>query len=102
MRKSHNTVIVGAELSLAWFLLQQNPYNRILLIKKQKLADRAIKTYHYQGFLVEKGPHGFLDNCQADRELLKGTHLEDLIHVSEKQSFCVNHSRKWMPDENQL
>ncbi|HIQ38317.1 MAG TPA: hypothetical protein EYH36_10055, partial [Desulfocapsa sulfexigens] len=91
MRKTHNTVIVGAELSLAWFLLQQNPDNRILLIEKQKLADRAIKTYHDQGFLVKIGPHGFLDNCQAGRELLKGIHLEDLVHVSEKQSFCVNH-----------
>ena len=100
MRKSHNTVIVGAELSLAWFLLQQNPYNRILLIKKQKLADRAIKTYHYQGFLVEKGPHGSLDNRQAGGDLLKGIHLEDLVHVLEKQSFCVNHSRKLVPDED--
>ena len=28
--------------------------------------------------------------------------LQVIIYVSEKQSFCVNHSRKWMPDENQL
>ena len=101
MRRTYNTVIVGAGLSglsLAWLLLQQNRDNRIPLIEKQKLAGGAIKTYHDQGFLVEEGPHGFLDNCQAGRELLKGIHLEGLVQLGDFSRYiCMDEALQRIP-----
>jgi len=90
MKKTYNTIIVGAGLSglsLAWFLIQQNPNNQILIIEKQKLAGGAIKTDRDKGFLIEEGPHGFLDNCQASRKLIKGIHLEAIIQQAPLDTF---------------
>jgi len=73
------TLIIGGGLSgltVAHKLHQQNPDHKLLVIDKNDRLGGAIKSHHDQGYLAEIGPHGFLDNCDESKTILKETGLD--------------------------
>lgn len=79
MTKEINTIIIGAGLSgltIAHKLKQNSPEKRLLVLEKSQDAGGVIRTHAEKGFISERGPHGFLDNCEESRELLRETGLD--------------------------
>lgn len=65
-------IIVGAGisgLSLAYRLKQFSPQTGVTIIEDSPRAGGKVRTEHHDGFLVECGPNGFLDQKPAAREL---------------------------------
>lgn len=66
--------IVGAGisgLSVATFLRQQRPEDRLLVLERANRPGGAIRSHHQEGYLAEWGAHGFLDNCRESRKLVE-------------------------------
>lgn len=98
--KTYNTIIIGAGLSglsLAWFLFRQNPNHRTLLLEKEKRVGGAVRTYREEGFLIEGGPHGFLDNCPESINLLKDIGLDHVAQQAPLELFS-----RYICKENRL
>ena len=79
MNNSQDTVIIGAGISglvIGHKLIRNNPDHRVLLIEKTGATGGVINSFCDNGYLAEYGPHGFLDNCDESRELLRETGLE--------------------------
>lgn len=74
-------------LSTAAFLLDQRPSLRLLLLEKHHQCGGAISSYHQEGYLAEWGPHGFLDNCAASRDLIRIAGLEDEKEMAPLKEF---------------
>ena len=79
MDNSHRIVIVGAGLSglsIAHFLRQLEPKREVLVLEADSRPGGAIRSFSQDGFRGEWGPHGFLDNNEASRALLRETGLD--------------------------
>lgn len=77
-RIKKDTIIIGAGLSgltVAW-KLKQIPDHSILVLEQSDRTGGAISSHTENGFLVEGGPHGFLDNCPESQSLLTDTGLD--------------------------
>lgn len=75
----HDLCIVGgglSGLSTAAFVRQLHPELTILVLEQAAEPGGAIATYSDSGYLAEWGPHGFLDNCEQSRELIRLAGLE--------------------------
>lgn len=86
----YDVCIIGtgiSGLSTAAFLLDQQPDLRILMLEKTEQSGGAISSYHQDGFLAEWGPHGFLDNCEASRELIRFASLEGELETTPLAEF---------------
>ena len=78
-KETIETIIIGGGLSgltVAHKLRHQNPGHKLLIIEKNDGVGGAIKSHRDQGYLAEIGPHGFLDNCDESKALLKETGLD--------------------------
>ncbi len=90
MTQSHDVVIIGAGLSglaVAHFLTKANPGLDLLLLEHGHRAGGAVRSCHDQGYLAEWGPHGFLDNNPASRELLADLGLDRLAQKAPLTNF---------------
>ncbi len=90
MSNPHDVIIVGAGLSglaTAHFLKRKNSYLDIVTLEKDERAGGAVRSFQAQGFLAEWGPHGFLDNNPASRELLHDTGLDKVAQKAPLGSF---------------
>jgi oxygen-dependent protoporphyrinogen oxidase len=70
----HDVCIVGAGisgLSAAAFIRELRPELNILILEQSTGPGGAIDTYSESGYLAEWGPHGFLDNCEESRRLIR-------------------------------
>jgi oxygen-dependent protoporphyrinogen oxidase len=80
-------VIVGggiSGLSLAYRLHQAAPGVEIAVLEREERTGGAIGTEHRDGFTVERGPNGFLDNKPFAWELAHELGLQDqLVKASE-------------------
>lgn len=79
MKKDYDVIIIGAGLSglsSAHFLNKLSPRLKVLLLEKTGRPGGAVQSYKKDGFLAEWGPHGFLDNAPASREILEDTGLD--------------------------
>ncbi|OGQ95367.1 MAG: protoporphyrinogen oxidase [Deltaproteobacteria bacterium RIFOXYD12_FULL_57_12] len=79
MDKPYDVVIIGAGLSglaLAHFIKKMRPQTELLILEKDGRPGGAIRSHHEAGYLAEWGPHGFLDNAEASREILTDTGLD--------------------------
>ena len=88
--QSYDVCIIGtgiSGLSTAAFLLNQQPDIRILMLEKADQSGGAISSYHQDGYLAEWGPHGFLDNCEASKELIRFASLEDELETAPLSEF---------------
>lgn len=84
MDESYQTIIVGAGLSglaVAHFLERLTSGPGPLLLEAGERPGGAVRSFAAEGYLAEWGPHGFLDNNPASRELLAAT---GLAHVALK------------------
>ncbi|ADW16818.1 protoporphyrinogen oxidase [Desulfobulbus propionicus DSM 2032] len=75
----HDLCIIGgglSGLSTAAFVRQQWPELNIMVLEQAAVPGGAIATYNDAGYLAEWGPHGFLDNCDESRELIRLAGLE--------------------------
>lgn len=106
MKRTYNVIIVGAGLSglsLAWFLLRENPDCRILIVEKEGRVGGAVRTCRNSGFMVEGGPHGFLSNCRASQDLLTGLGLEPIVQQAPLDVFsrylCLDGKLRPIPQD---
>ncbi|MBC8318271.1 MAG: protoporphyrinogen oxidase [Desulfobulbaceae bacterium] len=79
MKKEYDVIIIGAGLSglsTAHFLNKLSPGLKVLLLEKTARPGGAVQSFKKDGFLAEWGPHGFLDNAPASREILEDTGLD--------------------------
>lgn len=80
-------VIVGGGISglaLAWRLEQRLPAAEVLVLEQQGRLGGTIGTGQREGFRVERGPNGFLDNSPATGDLCRELGLGDrLVPASE-------------------
>lgn len=79
MEKDYDVIIIGAGLSglsTAHFLKKIEPDLQVVLLEKKERAGGAVQSFKKDGFLAEWGPHGFLDNAPASREILEDTGLD--------------------------
>jgi oxygen-dependent protoporphyrinogen oxidase len=76
---NYDVCVVGAGLSglsAAAFVLRQQPALNLLVLEQSGEPGGAVATYHDRGYQAEWGPHGFLDNCEESRELIRLAGLE--------------------------
>jgi protoporphyrinogen/coproporphyrinogen III oxidase len=79
MNESYETLIIGAGLSglvVAHKLRLHKPHHRFALIEKGPRIGGVISTHYNQGYMSERGPHGFLDNCEESCQILIETGLD--------------------------
>jgi oxygen-dependent protoporphyrinogen oxidase len=83
MQTTHyDLCIVGgglSGLSTAAFARQQQPGVTMRVLEQAASPGGAIATYSDSGYLAEWGPHGFLDNCEESRELIRLAGLEQEV-----------------------
>jgi oxygen-dependent protoporphyrinogen oxidase len=80
MNDHYQTLILGGGLSgltVAHKLRLQAPAHNFLVIEKKSRTGGVIKSHHEDGFITELGPHGFLDNCEESKQILKETGLDE-------------------------
>ncbi|MGV1097782.1 protoporphyrinogen oxidase [Thiovibrio sp. JS02] len=90
MPETHEIIIVGAGLSglsVAHFLAGQEPERDILILEQESRPGGAVKSFQAEGYLAEWGPHGFLDNNPASRDLLRDTGLTEIAQKAPLGSF---------------
>lgn len=79
MTTHFSTIIVGGGLSgltVAHKLRQHDPAHRLLVIEKSDSTGGVIRTHRENGYITEIGPHGFLDNCNESKDILRETGLD--------------------------
>ncbi len=79
MTQHTDTIIVGAGLSgltIAHKLRTSCYGHRFVMLEKAESTGGVIRSFQENGFIAERGPHGFLDNCRESRELLSECGLE--------------------------
>ena len=83
----NRVVVVGGGISglaLAYQLEQQLPDAEVLVLEERPRVGGAVGTDERDGFRVETGPNGFLDNKPALRDLCHDLGLEgQLVPASE-------------------
>ncbi|MEW6499924.1 MAG: protoporphyrinogen oxidase [Thermodesulfobacteriota bacterium] len=87
---NHDVVIVGGGLSglaVAHFLRKAKPDLDLLILEQAERPGGAVRSCHDQGYLAEWGPHGFLDNNPASRELLADLGLDRLAQRAPLGNF---------------
>ncbi|WP_319587601.1 protoporphyrinogen oxidase [uncultured Desulfobulbus sp.] len=86
----HDVCIVGAGisgLSAAAFLRELRPELNLLILEQSPEPGGAISTYSEAGYLAEWGPHGFLDNCEESRRLIRLAGLEGEVTTAPLAKF---------------
>ena len=76
--QTFDVVIIGAGLSglsTAHFIKRNLPDLHILILERSGRVGGAIRSCRTNGYLVECGPHGFLDNVEESRELLSDLNM---------------------------
>jgi oxygen-dependent protoporphyrinogen oxidase len=79
MNDTYQTLILGGGLSgltVAHKLQLQNPNHSFCILEKEERTGGVIKTHRENGFITEIGPHGFLDNCEESKQILRETGLD--------------------------
>ncbi len=79
MNDFYRTVILGGGLSgltVAHKLRLHQPGHSFAIFEKNRETGGVIFTHRDRGYMIEGGPHGFLDNCAESREILVETGLD--------------------------
>ncbi|MDX9833833.1 MAG: protoporphyrinogen oxidase [Desulfobulbus sp.] len=77
--EQYDVCVIGAGisgLSVAAFLEERRPDLRVLVLERWARPGGAIESFAGSGYLAEWGPHGFLDNCEESRTLIRLAGLE--------------------------
>lgn len=99
MEKEYDVIIVGAGLSglcAAFFLEQQCPGLRVVLVDQAARLGGAIRTFREDGYQAEWGPHGFLNNVPESRQILESTGLVAEMQTAplgDYHRFICHHGR---------
>jgi oxygen-dependent protoporphyrinogen oxidase len=104
MSTSYEVIIVGgglSGLSVAHFLQKQRPAVDLIILEKGPRPGGAIRSFQQEGYLAEWGPHGFLDNAEASREILQDTGLDQEAQKAPLGKFvryiCLNGRLREIP-----
>ena len=76
------TIVVGggiSGLSIAYFLSRGNPGLEVLLLEGAPRLGGTLGSEKLEGFILERGPNGFLDNVPDTVELVRELGLSDRL-----------------------
>lgn len=79
MNESYQTIIIGGGISglvIAHKLRLHHPSHRFAVLEMAPRTGGVISTNEDQGYISERGPHGFLDNCEESQKILAETGLD--------------------------
>lgn len=94
-----DVIIIGAGISglaAAVFIQRQRPDLRVRMVDGADRVGGAIASHHCQGYLIESGPHGFLDNKEDSQLLLSTIGLVDKVQkapLADFKRFICRHGR---------
>ncbi len=105
MKKKYvDVLIVGAGLSglsVANFLKNERPDLSLHVLEKSERPGGAILSHSEEGYLAEWGAHGFLDNCEESRTLVKLAGLENEMEKAPLGKYvryiCLNGKLNLIP-----
>ena len=86
----HDVIIVGAGLSglsAAHFIGKRAPEMQVLLLERKERVGGAIRSSRVDGYLVEHGPHGYLDNVKESQELLHDLDMDAEVQRASLKEF---------------
>jgi len=87
----YDVIIVGSGLSglsVAQFLKDTHPDLNVFLLEKEPRPGGAVRSYLQEEYQAEWGPHGFLDNNPAGRELINSVGLQDQVQLAPLGNFA--------------
>ncbi len=83
--RSYDVIVVGGGISgltTAYYLLKRLPSLSLLLVESSPKLGGTMQTRHVEGFIIEEGPNGFLDNKPYTLELVKYLGMEGELYPS--------------------
>ncbi|GAB4335398.1 MAG: protoporphyrinogen oxidase [Desulfobulbaceae bacterium] len=99
-------LIAGAGLSglsVARFLKKERPDISLMVLEKSERPGGAILSHSEEGYLAEWGAHGFLDNCEESRALIRLAGLEGEVEKAPLGKFvryiCLNGRLNLIPQK---
>ena len=97
--------VVGGGISgvSAAYLLSQNTKNSVVLVEKEKYIGGKAGTVKDEGYLIETGPNGFLDNKKEILNLIEESGFEDNVILSKDESrkrYIFSRNRLWQLPES--
>ena len=84
-RETHDVIVVGGGISglaTAYYLLKRLPSLSLLLVEASPKLGGTMQTRYVNGFIIEEGPNGFLDNKPHTLELVRDLGIEDELYPS--------------------
>jgi oxygen-dependent protoporphyrinogen oxidase len=87
---NYDICIAGAGisgLSAATFIRHLRPELTLRVLEQSAGPGGAIATHNESGYLAEWGPHGFLDNCEESRDLIRLAGLESEVTTAPLGQF---------------
>ncbi len=95
--QSYEVIIIGAGLSglsVARFLKDKQTDIDLLILEQSERPGGVISSHNEEGYLAERGPHGFLDNCLESRVLIHLAGLDGEVEKASLKKFsryiCLN------------
>ncbi len=95
--QTHEVIIIGAGLSglsVARFLKDKQTDIELLILEQSHRPGGVIASHSEEGYLAERGPHGFLDNCLESRVLVHLAGLGEEVEKAPLKKFpryiCLN------------
>ena len=85
-----DVIIIGAGLSglsTAYFLEKQQPGLKVVLLEAGERPGGAVCSHNSQGYLLESGPHGYLDNKPVSQEILSDLGLDQQLQKAPLADF---------------
>ena len=100
-------VVVGGGISgvSAAYLLKKHTHNDVILVEKEKTVGGKASTLNRDGYLIETGPNGFLDNKQEIKLLIEESNFENNVIESKDESrrrFIFSQDRLYELRENPI
>jgi oxygen-dependent protoporphyrinogen oxidase len=83
--KIYDVVVVGGGISglvTAYYLLKRLHSLSLLLVEASPRLGGTMQTRHVEGFIIEEGPNGFLDNKPHTLNLVKDLGIEGELYPS--------------------
>ena len=100
-------VVVGGGISgvSAAYLLRKHTKYDVVLVEKEKQTGGKAATFKEEGYTIETGPNGFLDNKEEIKRLINDSGFDDNVIESKDESrsrYIFSNGRLYQLPENPI